>query len=133
MVADDRALEEVVWSGGLLDNLPRGGIHVSMSTISVGLADRLARTQEDRGTRFVSAPVFGRPEMAAAGKLFIVAAGPPAAIDACQPLFDAMGQRTFRFGDRASAANVVKLSGNFLIATVIESLGETFALAREPG
>jgi 3-hydroxyisobutyrate dehydrogenase-like beta-hydroxyacid dehydrogenase len=133
MVADDRALEEVVFAGGLMDALPRDAVHVSMSTISVALADRLAAEHARHGTSFVSAPVFGRPDAAAAAKLFIVAAGPPAALDGCAPLFDAMGQRTFRFGDRPSAANIVKLSGNFLLASVIESLGEAFALTRKSG
>ena len=121
MVADDKALEEIVWTNGLLDALPRGGIHLSHSTISIALADRLAAAHAERGSAFVSAPVFGRPEAAAAAKLFVVAAGAADALDRAQPLLDAVGQRTFRFGDRPSAANVVKLSGNFLIASMIES------------
>ncbi len=133
MVADDAALEQVAFEGRLVELLPRGAIHVSMSTISVALAERLTAAHAARDTAFVSAPVFGRPEAAAAAKLFIVAAGPGAALDGCQPIFDAIGQRTFRFGDRPQAANVVKLSGNFLIASVIESLGEAFALARKAG
>ena len=133
MVADDGALEQVVFDGQLLDHLPRGAVHVSMSTISVALAERLSHLHADHDTMFVSAPVFGRPEAAAAGELFIVAAGPTKALDTCQPLFDAIGQRTFRFGDQPQAANVVKLGGNFLIASVIESLGEALALARKSG
>jgi len=133
MVADDKALEEIVWTHGLLDALPRGGIHLSHSTISVALADRLAAAHAERGSTLVSAPVFGRPEAAAAAKLFVVAAGAGDAIDRCQPILDAVGQRTFRFGDRPSCANVVKLSGNFLIASMIESLGEAFALVRKSG
>ena len=131
MVADDNALEKVVLEGQLLERLPSGAVHVSMSTISVALAERLTHLHADHHTTFVAAPVFGRPEAAAAGKLFIVAAGPTTALDTCQPLFDAIGQRTFRFGDRPQAANVVKLGGNFLIASVIESLGEVLALARK--
>ena len=133
MVADDGALEAVVVDGQLMELLRPGAIHVSMSTISVALAERLTALHAEHGTMFVSAPVFGRPEAATAGELFIVAAGPAAALDICQPLFDVIGQRTFRFGDRPQAANVVKLGNNFLIASVIESLGEVLALARKSG
>ena len=132
MVADDAALEAIV-DGGLLDALPSGAVHLSHSTISVALAERLTEAHATRGSIFVSGPVFGRPEAAAAAKLFVVAAGEAGAIERCQPIFDAIGQRTFRFGDRPSAANVVKLSGNFLIASMIESLGEAFALVRKSG
>src|SRR4029077_1001059 len=82
---------------------------------------------------FVAAPVFGRPEMAAAAKLFIVAAGAPDALENCRPLFEAMGQKTFPVGDEPKAANLVKLSGNFLIASVIEALGEAMALVGKAG
>jgi 3-hydroxyisobutyrate dehydrogenase-like beta-hydroxyacid dehydrogenase len=104
-----------------------------MSTISVRLAQRLAAAHADYGSAFVSAPVFGRPDAAAAAKLFVVCAGPDPALERCQPIFDAIGQRTFRFGERPESANLVKLSGNFLIASVIESLGEALALARKSG
>jgi 3-hydroxyisobutyrate dehydrogenase-like beta-hydroxyacid dehydrogenase len=133
MVADDAALEQIVWEGRLVELLPRGAIHVSMSTTSVALAEKLTAAHAARGAGFVSAPVFGRPEVAAAGKLFVVAAGAGAALDRCQPLFDAIGQRTFRIGEEPRLANVVKLSGNFLIASIIESLGEAFALVRKSG
>jgi 3-hydroxyisobutyrate dehydrogenase-like beta-hydroxyacid dehydrogenase len=133
MVADDGALERLVFGDGMIGGLPPGAIHVSMSTISVRLAKRLVAAHAERGSVFVSAPVFGRPEAAAAGKLFVVAAGPEAALDRCQPLFDAMGQRTFRLGSEPPAANVVKISGNFLLAASIECLGEAIALARKEG
>ncbi|HWW82394.1 MAG TPA: NAD(P)-dependent oxidoreductase [Vicinamibacterales bacterium] len=133
MVADDGALEHIVFTDGMLDALPSGAIHVSMSTISVRLAKRLAAAHAERGSLFVSAPVFGRPEAAAAAKLFVIAAGPEAALDRCQPLFDALGQRTFRLGAEPSAANVVKLSGNFLLVASIECLAEAIALARKEG
>src|SRR6185312_10332990 len=93
MLADDVAASDIALArGGLVDNLPKGAIHVSMSTISVALSKRLAQAHALAGQRYVAAPVFGRPDMAAAAKLFIVAAGDPAAIDACQPLFRALGQ-----------------------------------------
>jgi 3-hydroxyisobutyrate dehydrogenase-like beta-hydroxyacid dehydrogenase len=134
MLADDAAVEDVVFGDkGVLSSLPKGAVHVSMSTISVALAERLTAAHTHAGQRFVSAPVFGRPEMAAAGKLFIVAAGAPDAIDACRALFERMGQRTFAIGDQPKAANLVKLSGNFLIACVIEGLGEAMALVDKAG
>jgi 3-hydroxyisobutyrate dehydrogenase-like beta-hydroxyacid dehydrogenase len=134
MLADDAAVESVVFGNdGIIAALRTGGIHVSASTISVALSDKLTAAHKDRGQYFVSAPVFGRPEAAAAAKLFVVAAGPANAVDACQPLFDAMGQRTFRFGEKASNANLVKLSGNFLIVSTIEALSEALALIGKGG
>jgi len=129
MLADDAAVEAAVFGpDGILEALAPGAIHISMSTISVALAERLGEVHGERGQLFISAPVFGRPDAAAAGKLFIVAAGPAAAIATCQPVFDVLGQRTFVVSEHAPNANVVKLSGNFLIASVIEALGEAFAL-----
>jgi 3-hydroxyisobutyrate dehydrogenase-like beta-hydroxyacid dehydrogenase len=104
-----------------------------MSTISVALSESLAQAHAKAGQRYVAAPVFGRPDMAAAAKLFIVASGDAAAIEACQPLFDAMGQKTTVIGIGPSAANLVKLSGNFLIASAIEALGEAVALIGKAG
>jgi 3-hydroxyisobutyrate dehydrogenase-like beta-hydroxyacid dehydrogenase len=134
MLADDDAVERVVFGeSGVLQSLGQGTIHVSMSTISVALCERLADGHATAGHRFVAAPVFGRPDVAAKGKLFIVAAGEPEAVDACMPLFGAMGQRTILIGEAAQAANLVKLSGNFLIASVLEALGEAMALIRKGG
>ena len=134
MLADDAAVEAVAFgTGGVLAALGRDRLHVSMGTISVALAERLTAAHREAGQGFVAAPVFGRPEAAAAAKLFILAAGPAAAVVRCQPLFAAMGQRTFEFGETAAAASLVKLSGNFLIAAMLESLGEAFALIRKGG
>jgi 3-hydroxyisobutyrate dehydrogenase-like beta-hydroxyacid dehydrogenase len=104
-----------------------------MSTISVALSDRLTEAHFERGQGYVAAPVLGRPEAAAAAKLFILAAGPEEAIRHCKPLFDAMGQKTFVIGDKPSLANLVKLACNFLIASMLESLGEATALVRKSG
>jgi len=134
MLADDDALESVVLGpAGVLAALPAGRIHVSMSTIGVALSERLAAAHAQARQRFVAAPVFGRPDAAAAGKLFVVAAGAPEAVEACTPLFAVMGQRTFVVAERPPAANLVKLSGNFLLGAVIESLGEAFALVGKAG
>jgi 3-hydroxyisobutyrate dehydrogenase-like beta-hydroxyacid dehydrogenase len=138
MLADDHAVESVVFGekpgkGNLLESLPPNAIHVSMSTISVVMSRRLAAAHAERKQHYVSAPVFGRPEAAAAAKLFIVAAGPAAQIERCRPLFDAMGQKTFIAGDGPSGANLMKLAGNFLITAVIEGLAESFVLVRKSG
>jgi len=134
MLADDHALEDVLLgAGNLLSKLGPEQIHVSMSTISVELARNLVEAHRRHGTGFVSAPVFGRPEAAEAAKLFVVAAGPKALVDKCDPLFSAMGQKTFVLGEDPSVANVLKLSGNFLIVSTLECLGEAFALVRKYG
>jgi 3-hydroxyisobutyrate dehydrogenase-like beta-hydroxyacid dehydrogenase len=134
MLADDGAVERTVFdSGGILGELPAGAVHISSSTISVALAERLSAAHASAGQTFVSAPVFGRPDAAAAGRLFVVAAGPPAALTVARPVLEAIGQRTFVVSERAEAANVVKLSGNFMIACVIEMLGEALALAAKSG
>lgn len=134
MLADDDALENIVFGdAGVMASLGNGATHISMSTISVALSARLSAAHADAGQRFVAAPVFGRPEAAAAGKLFIMAAGAPEALGACSPLFEALGQRTFFLGEQPEAANLVKLSGNFLIASLIEALGEAIALVAKGG
>ncbi|MER9670083.1 NAD(P)-dependent oxidoreductase [Mesorhizobium sp. M0203] len=134
MLADDHAVESVVYGdGGLLATLRTGATHISFSTISVALSERMAADHAAAGQRFVAAPVFGRPDVAAAGKLFVVAAGAPDAIAVVQPIFDAVGQKTFVVSETPKAANLVKLSGNFLIASVIESLGEAIALVSKGG
>lgn len=134
MLADDHAVEEIMFEpGNVLDAMLPGSVHISMSTISVDLSRRLTEAHRARGQHFIAAPVFGRPDAAAAARLFIVAAGPADAIEQCRPLFDAMGQQTFIMSDHPPAANVVKLTGNFLITTVIESLAEAVALVRKFG
>jgi 3-hydroxyisobutyrate dehydrogenase-like beta-hydroxyacid dehydrogenase len=134
MLANDEAVESVVLGeGGIIASLAANAVHISSSTISIALAERLAVAHGKAGKRFVAAPVFGRPDVAAAGKLFIVAAGAPAAIEYATPLLNEMGQRTFIASDEPKAANLVKLSGNFLAASVIEALGEAIALVGKGG
>jgi 3-hydroxyisobutyrate dehydrogenase-like beta-hydroxyacid dehydrogenase len=134
MLADDAAVEAVILEpGNAIQALPTGAIHISMSTISVGLSRQLADAHRERKQHYLAAPVFGRPDAAAAAKLFIVAAGPAEQIERCRPLFDAIGQQTFIAGEDSHAANVIKLAGNFLITTVIEGLAEAFAFGRKFG
>jgi 3-hydroxyisobutyrate dehydrogenase-like beta-hydroxyacid dehydrogenase len=134
MLADDTAVADVALaSRGIVETLAKGAIHLSMSTISVALSKRLSEAHAHAGQRFVAAPVFGRPDAAAAAKLFIVAAGDPAALEACQPLLDVLGSKTLTIGTQPAAANLVKLSGNFLLAAAIEALGEAIALVGKAG
>jgi 3-hydroxyisobutyrate dehydrogenase-like beta-hydroxyacid dehydrogenase len=132
MLADDDAVQEVVsGADGLANTLRPGAIHVSMSTISVALSQQLAEEHSEHKQGYVAAPVFGRPQAAEEAKLFVVVAGKPEALKKCEPLFAAVGQRTFPMGDAPEEANVVKLSGNFMIASVIECLGEALSLVRK--
>ena len=134
MVADDAALQGLVFgAGGILASLPSGGVHVSLSTISVALSDKLSAEHAKASQGYLAVPVFGRPEVAEAGRLALVAAGHDALIQKCSPLFEAMGPRLFVVGEKPSLANVVKLSGNFLIAAVLESLSEAMVFARKSG
>jgi 3-hydroxyisobutyrate dehydrogenase-like beta-hydroxyacid dehydrogenase len=134
MLADDEAVEHVtLGEGGVVAALGENTVHISMSTISVALSERLALEHAGVHRDYVAAPVFGRPDAAAAGKLFIIAAGARRAVARCQALFDAMGQKTFAVDEKPPKANLIKLSGNFLITSIIDSLGETFALTRKSG
>jgi 3-hydroxyisobutyrate dehydrogenase-like beta-hydroxyacid dehydrogenase len=134
MLADDAALNAVL-SGddGILAGLKGGALHISMSTIAVATAEHVAARHAERQQRYVAAPVFGRPEAAAAAKLFVVAAGAPADLESARPLFAAISQRVFNVGETPSAANLVKLCGNFMILSAIESMGEAMTLAEKGG
>jgi len=127
MLADDAAVQAVI-DATLLANAPRGLVHVNMATISVALAEQLAREHAERGLHYVAAPVLGRPDVARAAKLTIVAGGPAEAIDHVQPLLDAIGQKTWRIGSLPQQASVMKLAANFMIASAVETLGEAAAL-----
>lgn len=134
MLANDDAVESMVFGeSGVRKHMPKKAVHISCSTISVALSKRLAEAHDESGQRFLSAPVFGHPEAAAAGKLFIVVGGAAEVIRSCMPLFESIGQNTFAMSERPEAANLVKISGNFLIASVIEALGEAIALIGKGG
>ena len=134
MLANDQAVEDVVFrQRGVLASLGRGAIHISSSTISVDLAERLTAAHAAHGSRFISATVFGRPDVAAAGQLAVIAAGAPGAIEDATPLLNAIGRTSFVVSETPAKGNLVKLSGNFLLASVIESLGEAMALIAKAG
>lgn len=134
MLANDEAVEAAVFAdAGVQRSLPKSAVHVSMSTISIALAERLARAHADAGQQFVSAPVFGRPDAAAAARLAIVVAGPQEAVERVRPLFAAMGQTIIPVSQTPRDANLIKISGNFMIASVLETVGEAVALIRKAG
>lgn len=134
MLADDQAVEQMVLGeNGIASALADGAIHISCSTISVALARRLAAEHRRRGQKYLSAPVFGRPEAAESKNLLVVAAGPPELVEHCRPLFDAIGRQTFVVGANPWQANAAKLCGNFMIAAMIEAFGEAFAALRKAG
>ncbi len=131
-LSDDAAVEECVWGeGGILHALPRNGAHICTSTISTELSRRLTDAHDARGQRFVAAPVFGRPDAATAARLIVVAAGPAETIERCRPLLEPLGRKLFVLGPDPPAAHTLKLAGNFLIASMLETLAEAFALLRK--
>lgn len=130
MLADDDAVASVVLAGGLLETAPAHAVHVVMATISVAFAQELEKLHAARGLAYVAAPVMGRPDVAAAGELNILAAGKPEHIQKVQLLLDAIGRATWVVGEAPHKANVVKLAMNFLLASAIESMSEVIALAK---
>ncbi|WP_426689496.1 NAD(P)-dependent oxidoreductase [Rhodanobacter ginsengiterrae] len=133
MLANDQAVRAIFLEGSLLDAMDRGMVHVNHATISVALARELAEAHAQRGLEYVAAPVFGRPDMAAAAKLNILAAGKPSAIDKVQSLLQAMGSKVWPMGEAPERANVAKIAGNFMLASAIESMAEATALTRAYG
>ena len=132
MVTDDAALREIVESDGFLERL-RGGVHVSMSTVTPKAARDVAKRHSAAGSAYVAAPVFGRPQAAAEKQLWVCLSGPAAARERVRPLLSAVGRGTFEFGDDPGAANVVKLCGNFMLAASIEMMAEAWTLAAKNG
>jgi 3-hydroxyisobutyrate dehydrogenase-like beta-hydroxyacid dehydrogenase len=134
MLADDHAVAAATGGAeGIGAGLPRGGLHVSMSTLAPETVEHLAREHAEAGQALVAAPVFGRPDAAAASKLFIVAAGRADDVERCRPLLEALGQRVFTLGEDPAQAALIKLAGNFMISAAIEAMAETFALVAKAG
>ena len=133
MLADDAAVEAVWVASGLAATMPPSGIHLNMATISPRMGQRLTELHRAGGSVYLSAPVFGRPDVAAKGQLDIVIGGEPAAIERCRPILAALGKQFFVVGGDPYQANVVKIARNFMLATIVESLGEGLALVRKCG
>jgi 3-hydroxyisobutyrate dehydrogenase-like beta-hydroxyacid dehydrogenase len=132
MVADDNGLRQML-HGGLLEGLPKGALHISISTISVAMAEELKKLHTERQQLYVSAPVFGRPEAAAAKKLWVVVGGSSAAVVKARPVLEAISQHVVEIGEDPVQASVTKISGNFLIAAAMEAMGEAVALVGRYG
>lgn len=134
MVSNDQALEEVVFgSNGLGNMLGTGGIHLSMSTVAPETSRKLATFHQQKGSYYIASPVFGRPEAAAAQKLFILSSGSREAKERVKPVQEAVGQRVFDLGEEPGNANVIKLGGNFMIMAAMEAMAESFNLAEKNG
>ena len=133
MLSNDAVMRDVGFAGPLLAKAAKGLIHVNAATISVEFAKELAAAHKAAGLAYLSAPVFGRPDMAASAQLVLVAGGDAAALKTMQPVFDKIGSRTVPVGDEAWRANLFKIAGNFMIASELESIGEAFALLRKGG
>lgn len=133
MLADDEATRAVLVGGAVLERAARGLIHVNLATVSVALARELAHLEQERGIAYVAAPVFGRPDAASAGKLNILAAGDATALARVKPLLSSMGERVWPISGPAENANAVKLAGNFMIASALETMGEAAALVQAHG
>ena len=134
MLSDDTVLEEVTaGKDGILSTLQKGGLHISMSTVSPDISKQLSEAHKNAGSSYLTAPVFGRPEAAAAKKLFICVSGDVASKETAKPILECMGQGVFDFGEDAGGANVVKVIGNFMIFASVEMMAEAFRLAEDHG
>lgn len=133
MLADDDALRGVLEDGRVLEGAAPGLIHVNLATVSVQLTRELAQREQSHGVTYLAAPVFGRPEAARSAQLNVVIAGDSGAITKVEPLLGAIGQRTWRVGDLPEHASIVKLAGNFMLASAIETMAEAAALVEAHG
>lgn len=133
MLADDAITHDVMIAQGTLDSLTAGAVYINMATVSNDLTRKMASYCTEKGIHYIAAPVLGRVDVAAAGNLNILAAGEPEQLRRVQPIFDVLGQKTWHFGDNPEQASTVKLAANFMLATVIESVGESAALVKAHG
>lgn len=134
MLADDAALEDVAFRpGGLVQSLPKGGIHICSGTHGVAVIRKLAAAHAQSGQHLLAAPMLGRPDVVAAGQAGMVAGGAPETLERCRPLFEAIARRTFIAGSDPAAAAAIKIANNFVLGCAIEAMGEGFSLIRKFG
>jgi hypothetical protein len=133
MLADDAALEDVVFRQGLLDVLPKGGIHVCAGTHGIPVIRKIKDAHAGKGHSLLAAPMMGRPELVTAGTAGVFASGPADAMARCKPLFEVLGRKTFEGGADPEAATAMKIANNFVLGCAIEAMGEGFALTRKYG
>lgn len=132
MLADDAALDEVATkTGGVLQSLPRGGIHICCGTHSVAIVRKLTAAHMRAGQILVAAPMLGRPDAVSSGQAGMVVAGPPESVAHCRPLFDAIARRVFDAGAEPAGAAAIKIANNFVLGCAIEAMGEGFSLVRK--
>jgi 3-hydroxyisobutyrate dehydrogenase-like beta-hydroxyacid dehydrogenase len=134
MLSEDEVLKETVsGKNGILEKLPKNSLHISMSTVSPETSKLLAKQHQDAGSRFLVAPVFGRPEAAATKMLWICTSGNQQSKEIAKPILTCLGQGIFDFGEDISGANVVKIAGNFMIMASLEIMAEAYTLAEKNG
>ena len=133
MLADDAALEDVVYQQGLLAALPEGSIHICAGTHGIPVIRKIKKAHADKGYVLVCAPMMGRPEMVSSGTAGVFASGPADAMAKCKPLFDVLARRTFEGGSEPEAATAMKIANNFVLGCAIEAMGEGFSLTRKYG
>ena len=133
LVEDATVVDATVRPGGLRDSLPRGAVHLAMGTYGVAATRTMAAAHAGAGQTLVAAPVLGRPDLAAAGQLGIVSAGPADAVAKCQPLFAQIGRRTFHAGDAPEAATAIKLANNLVLGCAMVAMAEGYSLVRKYG
>src|SRR5437867_26352 len=133
LVEDATVLDVALGAGGMRDTLPSGAIHLAMGTYGVATIRTLAAAHAEANQILVAAPVLGRPDLAAAGQLGVVAAGPAEAVRQCDPLFQVIGRRTFQAGTKPEAATSIKLANNLALGAAIVAMGEAFSLVRKYG
>jgi 3-hydroxyisobutyrate dehydrogenase-like beta-hydroxyacid dehydrogenase len=133
MLSDDTALRAVVLDGSLLKDARKGLIHVGCSTISIAFAEELTNRHAEAGIGYISAPVFGRPDVAEAAQLNVVVGGAESAIDKVAPLLAAIGKKTWVMGDRPAQANAAKIAGNMMIGMAIGAMSEATLLSESNG
>ncbi len=133
MVTDDKALKSLLFAQDGLKSMSKNSVHISMSTISENLALELTTNHEEQHIGFVAAPVFGRPLAAAAGQLFILAAGKKEVLEKCSAVFSVLGQKTIPLGDKPSVSVMIKILGNFMLFSAIETLAEAMSHAKKAG
>ena len=133
LVEDATVVDAVVRPGGLRASMPRGAIHLAMGTYGVAAIRSMTAAHAGGGQTLVAAPVLGRPDLAASGQLGIVSAGPAEAVERCEPLFQAIGRRTFHAGDAPEAATAIKLANNLVLGCAMVAMAEGYSLVRKYG
>lgn len=133
MLAHDQAVREVLLDSGALAKARKGVVHINLATISTALAAELSVLHAELGLGYVAAPVFGRPPVAQAGGLNVLAAGAPDAVAAAMPVLELLAAKVWPLGEDPVRANALKLAGNFMIVSAIESMGEAVALGEAYG